>query len=150
MLLHELASSSGYTRSGKRLGRGNGSWKGNYSGKWCKGQKARTGGGVPTWFEGWQTALYMRLPKLRWFKKPVHLQSTVQSVTLAALERHVGIVSEVNKVLLVTCGLIRSAAHPVKILATGSLTKKLSFTDIELYSAHARQAIEKAGGTCTV
>lgn len=78
------------------------------------------------------------------------MQSTVQSVTLAALERHVGIVSEVNKVLLVTCGLIRSAAHPVKILATGSLTKKLSFTDIELYSAHARQAIEKAGGTCTV
>lgn len=149
MLIHELAQSSGYAKSGKRLGRGNASWKGNYSWKWCKGQKARTGGGVPTWFEGWQTALYMRLPKLRWFKKPVHLQSTVQSVTLSALENHTNIVSEVNKALLVSCGLIRSAEHPVKILATGSLTKKLSFIDIELYSASARAAIEKAGWTCT-
>ncbi len=149
MLIHELTTSSGYTRPGKRLGRGNWSWKGNYSGKWCKGQKARTGGGVPTWFEWGQTALYMRLPKLRWFKQPVHLQSKVQSVTLAVLERHAKIVWEVTKELLVACGLVRSVSHPVKILATGTLTKKLSFIDIELYSSGARQAIEKAGGTCS-
>ena len=77
------------------------------------------------------------------------MQSTVQSVTLSALENHAKIVSEVTKSLLVSCGLIRSAEYPVKILATGTLTKKLSFIDIELYSANARKAIEKAGGTCT-
>lgn len=149
MLINELPQSSWYTRPGKRLGRGNGSGKGNYSGKWCKGQKARTGGGVPNWFEWGQTALYMRLPKLRWFKQPKHLQSRIQSVTLAQLERHTSIDSEVTKALLVECWYITSAVDPVKILATWSLTKKISFIDVEFYSAGARAAIEKAGGSCT-
>lgn len=150
MLINELSKSSGYIRSGKRLGRWNGSGKGNYSGKGCKGQKARTGGGVANWFEWGQTALYMRLPKLRWFKQPVHLQSRVQGVTLAQLERHAKITHEVTKALLVECGYIASVQNPVKILATGSITKKLTFVDVEFYSATARAAIEKAGGSCTV
>jgi large subunit ribosomal protein L15 len=146
MLINELPKSSWYTRPGKRLGRWNGSGKGNYSGKWCKGQKARAGG-IPNWFEGGQTALYMRLPKLRWFKQPKHLQSRVQSVTLAQLDRHTLIVSEVSKALLLQAWLIANVVDPVKILATWSLTKKLSFVDIELYSAGARSALEKGGST---
>jgi large subunit ribosomal protein L15 len=149
MLINELPQSSWYNRPGKRLGRWNGSGKGNYSGKWCKGQKARTGGGVPNWFEWGQTALYMRLPKLRWFKQPKHLQSRVQAVTLNQLERDARIVGEVTKALLLTCGLIATLVDPVKVLATWSLTKKLSFVDIELYSAGARTAIEQVGGSCT-
>jgi len=149
MLINELPKSSWYIRPGKRLGRWNGSGKGNYSGKWCKGQKARAGGGVPNWFEWGQTALYMRLPKLRWFKQPKHLQSRVQSVTLAQLERHTRIVTDVTKELLVDCGFISTVAYPVKILATWSLSKKLTFVDVELYSAGARAAIEKVGGSCT-
>jgi large subunit ribosomal protein L15 len=146
MLINELPKSSWYTRPGKRLGRWNGSGKGNYSGKWCKGQKARAGG-IPNWFEWGQTALYMRLPKLRWFKQPKHLQSRVQSVTLAQLDRHALIVSEVSKALLLQAGLIANVVDPVKILATWSLTKKLTFVDVELYSAGARSALEKGGST---
>lgn len=146
MLINELSKSLWYTRSGKRLGRWNGSGKGNYSGKWCKGQKARAGGGVPNWFEWGQTALYMRLPKLRWFKQPKHLQSRVQAVTLAQLERDTRIADEVTKELLLSCGLIANLVDPVKVLATGSLTKKLTFVGIELYSTGARTAIEHIGG----
>lgn len=149
MLINDLAKSSWYAHPGKRLGRWNGSGKWNYSGKWCKGQKARTGGGVSNWFEGGQTALYMRLPKLRWFKQPIHLQSRVQQVTFAQLERHARIDAEVTKALLWECGLIENVADPVKILATWPLTKKLSFLDVELYSAGARIAIEKNGGSCS-
>lgn len=145
MLINELSKSSWYTRSGKRLGRWNGSGKGNYSGKWCKGQKARAGGGVPNWFEWGQTALYMRLPKLRWFKQPKHLQSRVQAVTLAQLERDARIVSEVTKELLLSCGLIANLVDPVKVLATWTVTKKLTFVDIELYSAGARSVLENSG-----
>ena len=50
------------------------------------------------------------------------------------------------KNLLLDCGLIETIAHPVKILATGSLTKKLVFADVELYSTGARTAIEQFGG----
>ena len=149
MLVHELNKSTGFHRSGKRLWRGNASGKGNYSGKWCKGQKARAGWGVPSRFEWGQTPLYMRLPKLRWFKQPKHLQSTIQTVTLNQLERHEKITTEVTKELLASCGFIKSVQHPVKILATGTLTKALKCIDVEYYSAGARQAIEKAGGTCT-
>lgn len=148
MLINELPQSSWYNRPGKRLGRWNASGKGNYSGKWCKGQKARAGG-IPNWFEWGQTALYMRLPKLRWFKQPKHLQSRVQVVTLAQLERDARIVGEVSKMLLLECGLIATIVDPVKILATWSVTKTLSFMDIELYSTGARAAIEQVGGSCT-
>ena len=54
-------------KSRTRVGRGNGS-KGTYSGRGLKGQKSRSGGGVPLFFEGGQLPLVKRLPFLRGFK----------------------------------------------------------------------------------
>ncbi len=51
--------------STKRLGRGSSSGKGGFCGRGCKGQKARTGKKIHPLFEGGQTPLHMRLPKLR-------------------------------------------------------------------------------------
>lgn len=104
-------------KPGKRLGRGHGSGKGNYSGKGCKGQKARKSGGVPPRFEGGQTPLFMRLPKLRGFKRPQGLKA-VQAVTLFMLESCKTIQDVVTKESLVAAGCIKSVDAPVKILAT--------------------------------
>lgn len=65
MKLHELTKSSGLSKKKNRRGRGDASGRGNYSGKGHKGQKARSGGGVKPQFEGGQTSLFMRLPKLK-------------------------------------------------------------------------------------
>ena len=65
--LFNLKPSEKQKSKSKRLGRGNGSGKGTFSGKGCKGQNARTGGGVRPGFEGGQTPLYRKLPKLKGF-----------------------------------------------------------------------------------
>src|ERR671919_1795425 len=50
----------------KRIGRGQGSGKGRYSGRGIKGQKARSGWAkMRAGFEGGQMPLHMRLPKQR-------------------------------------------------------------------------------------
>ena len=86
MMLHELKKSPGRTKSGKRVGRGDSSGAWNYCGKGMKGQKARAGGNVPAWFEGGQTPLHMRLPKLRWFKRYFKLLKYYEAVNTGALE----------------------------------------------------------------
>ena len=50
------------------MGRGHGSGRGKTAGRGTKGQKARAGGGIPAWFEGGQTPLHVRTPKLHGFK----------------------------------------------------------------------------------
>lgn len=69
MQLHELKKSPGRHKPGKRVGRGNASGAGNYAGRGMAGQRSRAGGSIPAWFEGGQTPLYRRLPKLRGFKR---------------------------------------------------------------------------------
>ena len=65
--LNNLSSPKGAHKNIKRIGHGQGSGQGTQAGKGLKGQKARSGGGVRTGFEGGSMPLYMRLPK-RGFK----------------------------------------------------------------------------------
>src|SRR5438093_11981375 len=67
MKLHELSSPKGARRPRRRLGRGIGSGRGTTASKGTKGQKARSGGGVPPYFEGGQLPLVKRLPYRRGF-----------------------------------------------------------------------------------
>ena len=60
--LHNLKSPIGAKSKRKRKGRGDGSNKGSYSGRGLKGQKARSGGSVPLFFEGGQLPLVKKLP----------------------------------------------------------------------------------------
>jgi large subunit ribosomal protein L15 len=138
-------------KSRKRVGRGMGSGKGRYSGRGIKGQKARSGSNkMRPGFEGGQMPVYMRLGKQRGpYSKdamPVGPHRTrVQAINVRDLERFDG---EVTPDTLKEAGLIRSTRIDVKILGQGELTKKLSVS-AHLFSASAREKIEKAGGSIT-
>jgi len=145
MLLHELTRSKWYKNPKKRLGRGNASGKGNYSTKGLKGQKARSGGAKPIWFEWGQTPLTRRIPKLKGFKRYYKLVTNYQIVNVEDLNSfRAG--TTITKEKLAEAGLIRKATEPVKILGNGELEKKLKFEGIDAFSSSAKEKIEKAGG----
>lgn len=138
-------------RNRKRVGRGPGSGKGRYSGRGIKGQKARSGSKkMRPGFEGGQMPIYMRLGKQRgpYSKDAMPMgphRTKVHSVNVRDLERFDG---EVTPEMLKEAGLIPNTRFDVKILGYGELTKKLSVS-AHLFSASAREKIEKAGGTIT-
>jgi len=68
MKLHDLRPAPGSHKARTRVGRGIAAGKGKTAGRGTKGQKARAGGSIPPWFEGGQTPLHQRIPKLRGFK----------------------------------------------------------------------------------
>jgi large subunit ribosomal protein L15 len=135
----------------KRIGRGPGSGKGRYSGRGIKGQKSRSGSNkMRPGFEGGQMPIYMRLGKQRgpYSKDAMPMgphRTKVSSVNVRDLERFDG---DVTPEVLKEAGLIRNTRLDVKILGYGDLTKKLSVS-AHLFSASAREKIEKAGGTIT-
>lgn len=145
MKLHELKPNKGAVKSKKRVGRGNGSGLGTYSGRGCKGQNARTGGGVRPGFEGGQTPLILRMPKLKGFKSPNKV--TYQVVNLSKLNQFDDN-TEINADLLAEKGLISKKDLPVKILGTGEIAKKLVL-NVAKVSQTAKEKIEKAGGSIT-
>ncbi len=68
MKLHDPQPRPGSHQPPRRLGRGHGSGRGKTAGRGTKGQKSRAGSGIPAWFEGGQTPLHVRTPKLHGFK----------------------------------------------------------------------------------
>jgi len=149
MLQHEIKKSKGIVKKAKRVGRGNASGKWNYSTRGLKGQLARSGGGMPAWFEGGQTPLSMRLPKLRGFKRYYKLVKRYQIVNLGDLQAKEAIEEgqEITKEVLKQVGLIKKADELVKILGDGKeFKKKLIFVGIDAFSKSAQKAIEKAWG----
>jgi len=146
MKLHELKPPKGSTSERRRIGRGLGSGRGKTSGKGHKGQKARSGGGVPLYFEGGQLPLVRRLPYRRGFNNPFRVEYEV--VNLDQLEALEGTTS-VDQEVLRSRGMIRSNKKPLKILARGSLTKALTVR-AHKFSQAAEEAIQKAGGKAEV
>jgi large subunit ribosomal protein L15 len=138
MDLSTLQRSSGLKDKMRRIGRGNAS-KGNYSGKGLKGQKARSGKGskIPAYFEGGQTPLYMRLPKLKGFKRYYKLAKTVETVNIRDLDRAYNNGDIISNASLFQKGLIRNSKNTVKILGNGETKKKFQFEGIELFSKSA-------------
>lgn len=149
MLLNDLKKSRGLAKKSKTVGRWNGSGKWNYSGRGIKGQGARNSGWVPNRFEGGQTPLGQRLPKLRWFKKPIKLQKNIAVIRLDRLELDERVMNDtqITKDLLVELWYLKKVWQ-VKILGNGdSFEKKLNFVGMDYYSATAKEKIEKVGGT---
>jgi large subunit ribosomal protein L15 len=142
MRLHEVKAPKGARRGIKRLGRGTASGKGKTAGRGTKGQLARSGPGIPGWFEGGQTPIHMRIPKLRGFKPP----RTVKHVAVNV--RQLADFAESGKVTPETLrakGLVR-ADQTVKVLGDGSVTSAYE-VHAHAVSARARTAIEAAGGS---
>ena len=138
----------------KRVGRGQGSGKGRYSGRGIKGQKSRSGShSLPAGFEGGQMPLDMRLGKLRGNTSadamPIGpFRTYSQPVNLRDLDRVFADGDTVNIESLVEKGLLKNTKADVKILGTGELSKKLAVT-AHAFSATAREKITAAGGSAT-
>jgi large subunit ribosomal protein L15 len=140
--LHTLKPDSTQQKKSKRLGRGNGSGKGTFSGKGCKGQNARTGGGVRPGFEGGQTPLYRTLPKIKGFNNINRVEC--YPLNLSVIEENFEAGSEVNKETLLAKRLVRKNT-PIKLLAKGTLSKAVTIT-VDKASAKAVELVEKSGG----
>jgi len=141
LTLSNLKPAAGSHRSRRRIGRGVGSGLGKTSGKGHKGSKARAGGATNPGFEGGQMPMYRRLPK-RGFTNPFKV--TAQVVNLRQLDRVAG--AEVSPATLHAAGLVSEPDRPVKLLATGDITRALTVRGLAV-SASARAKIEAAGGT---
>ena len=142
MKLHEVKAPAGARRRNKRLGRGTGSGHGKTAGKGTKGQLARSGPGLPGWFEGGQTPLHMRLPKLRGFKPPRTTRYVAVNVGQLSAYAQDG---KVTPDTLAAKGLIRPDAK-IKILSNGEVGGTFE-VHAHAASATARKKIEEAGGS---
>ena len=80
MKIHDLHPAPGSVTRRTRVGRGIAAGKGKTAGRGTKGQKSRAGASIPAWFEGGQTPLHIRIPKLRGFRNINDIQYEVVNV----------------------------------------------------------------------
>lgn len=144
MRLAELKPAPGAEKREKRLGRGPGSGHGKTCGKGHKGQRARSGGGTPPWFEGGQMPLYRRVPKKGFF----HLKREYAIVNVRDLNRFQD-ETTVTPELLKDVGMVKRSGRPIKILGDGELERKLT-VQAHAFSKSALQKIQTAGGKAEV
>jgi large subunit ribosomal protein L15 len=149
MKLNELTHNDGAKKRKMRVGRGIGSGKGKTSGRGVKGQKARTGVSGVRGFEGGQTALYRRLPKLGFSNAT--FRTNLVELTLARLQEAIdNKLIDTKKVVdedaLVKGKVLSRKRDGVKLLATGELKSKVDLR-ISKASKGAEEAVKKAGGS---
>ncbi len=141
--LHNLAPAPGSKKKKTRVGRGESGKRGKTAGRGTKGLKARNS--LRPGFEGGQTPLSMRIPKLPGFKNPnKEYFAIVNLVTLNQFDKG----TEVTPDLLRSQGLIRHRGR-VKVLAEGDLDRAL-VVHAHAFSAKAREKILAAGGQAEV
>ena len=138
----KLKPPEGAKQKRKRVGRGDGSGHGSYSGKGLKGQKSRSGGGVRLGFEGGQLPLIKRLPRVRGFTN--FFKEDFSIVNVAELNRFKPN-TEVTPDELFKMGLIKSLKYKVKILGNGNLDHPLT-VKADRFSSTAEKKISAAGG----
>jgi large subunit ribosomal protein L15 len=140
--VHHLRPAPGAKTAKTRVGRGEGS-KGKSSGRGTKGTGARYQ--VSARFEGGQTPLHMRLPKLRGFKNPFRVEFQIVNLDkISALFPEGGTVGVED---LVAKGAVRSG-QPVKVLGNGDITVAVPVS-ANAFSASAKEKIAAAGGSTT-
>lgn len=144
MRLHEITSEK-ISKDRLRVGRGGGSGRGTTSGRGTKGQKARTGGGIPAHFEGGQTPIVRRLPKKKGFRPP-HRQK-VFTINLLHLHRFIKD-GQLKIADLQEQGYLEPGEQ-LKILGDGEIKEKVA-VEVNAISATAKEKIEAAGGKVTI
>ncbi|MDR3308251.1 MAG: 50S ribosomal protein L15 [Coriobacteriales bacterium] len=143
MQLHDLAPAPGSTKNRKRVGRGHGSGHGKTATRGYNGQKSRAGGAKSNGFEGGQTPLARRLPKLPGFTNINHIEYV--PVNVGRLDKVFSDGDVVDGTALVEKGIIKKADALVKVLGDGALTKSLTIK-VDKVSASAVEKIQAAGG----
>jgi large subunit ribosomal protein L15 len=152
--LHTLAPAPGARRDRKRVGRGEGSGFGKTAGRGQKGYGSRSGSKRRAHFEGGQNPIHMRMRKLRGPNKKMSMpfemfRTHTQPINLSDLEARFDDGASVDPDTLREHGLATRRGIPVKILAKGELSKKLT-VHAHGFSKTARERIEAAGGTCQI
>ncbi|KAG7558752.1 Ribosomal protein L15 bacterial-type [Arabidopsis thaliana x Arabidopsis arenosa] len=153
--LDNLGPQPGSRKRQKRKGRGISAGQGASCGFGMRGQKSRSGPGIMRGFEGGQTALYRRLPKLRGIAGgmrsglPKYLPVNLKDIETAGFQEG----DEVSLETLKQKGLINPSGRerklPLKILGTGELSMKLTFK-ARAFSTQAKEKLEASGCTLTV
>jgi len=142
--LHDLHPAAGSRTPSRRVGRGHGSGRGKTAGRGTKGQKSRAGGSLPAWFEGGQTPLHVRTPKLHGFRNRDRVEYTPLNLAkLAELEQGTLVTPDV----LEHDRLIHDTKLPIKILGNGDAPKGITI-HAHAFSKTALDKLTAAG--CTV
>ena len=156
MKIHDLHPAEGSVTRRTRVGRGIAAGKGKTAGRGTKGQKSRAGASIPAWFEGGQTPLHIRIPKLRGFRnindityEVVNVGAISAAVDAGKLHVEKGSPVTVNADTLKAAGLVRRDRLPLKVLGNGDVSTKL-FVLADAFTRSAREKIEAAGGTAQV
>jgi large subunit ribosomal protein L15 len=146
MRLEDAVPQKGSTKRARRVGRGIAAGQGASCGFGMRGQKSRSGRPTRPGFEGGQTPLYRRLPKLKYFTV-INRQNytTINVGDLASLPAN----TEVNLSSLQDAGIITSDDGPLKVLGDGELSVNLT-VQAAAFTENARAKIEAAGGSCEV
>ena len=144
--LNNLKPPYGAVKKKKRVGRGDSSGHGSTCGRGQKGQKARSGGQVKSYFEGGQMPLYRRLPK-RGFKNIFKREYAI--VNIRDLVKKFKENEEITPEKLLEVGLVKKKRQPIKILAEGDISFPLQIK-VHKISQQAQAKIEAAGGRVEV
>ena len=142
MQQNDLFPAMGSKKDRKRVGRGNGSGHGTYSGRGLKGQKSRSGLQILRGFEGGQLPIIKRLPRKRGFFNPFRVEYSAVNVG-DLCEFPAG--TEITPQILFELGYIETLSRPVKILADGEITNAITIK-ANKFSKAAKAKIEAAGG----
>ena len=138
----ELSPAVGSAKKRKRVGRGNGSGHGTFSGRGIKGQKSRSGAAIRPGFEGGQNPIMKRLARKRGFFNRFGTDYSVVNVgQLNGFKADI----EINPEVLLKAGLIKNMQNPVKILSDGDLSSAITIK-ANKFSGAAKAKIEAAGG----
>jgi len=131
----------------KRIGRGDASGSGSFSGRGMKGQNSRSGGGVRLGFEGGQLPLIKRLPSMRGFNNIFKVHYSI--VNIDSLNELFPDGGEVNLETLVEVGALKNTNKPLKVLGRGEAAAQFN-VKAHKCSVSARSKIEAGGGTVQV
>ena len=143
MKVHDLKPAAGSHKKKQRIARGIGGKGGKTAGRGSKGQRAR--GSVKPGFEGGQTPLHRRTPKLKGFNNPFRVEYHVVNLdTLESFDAG----TEVSPATLRARGLVAKRGL-VKVLGRGELTKAVT-VKAHGFSESAKSAIEAAGGSVEI
>jgi large subunit ribosomal protein L15 len=141
--LHDLRPTPGSRTPSRRVGRGHGSGRGKTAGRGTKGQKSRAGGNLPAWFEGGQTPLHVRTPKLHGFRNRGRV--SYAPLNLARLGE-VAPGTLVTPDVLAHDGLIGDTNLPIKVLGLGDAPKGITI-HAHAFSRTALDKLTAAGST---
>lgn len=141
MELNTIQPAEGAKHYKRRVGRGIGSGLGKTAGRGHKGQKSRSGGFHKVGFEGGQMPLQRRLPKRGFKSLATPFKAEVRLSDLEKLP-----VTDIDALALKQAGVISEMARTIRVIASGSLSKKVSLKGLAVTKG-AKAAIEAAGGS---